>query len=97
MILFHKQVLINFTYHVGYKPIFMSRESHLLIKGAKNRNTFIMDPNSQFLPSSPLNVCGAILKRVNEQLWMWEIRVSRHVRFKIENKSMPSMQLLFTL
>ena len=35
-----------FTYHMGYKVIFASRESHLLIKGAKNRKAFIMDPNS---------------------------------------------------
>ena len=46
LIPFHVQILANFTYHVGYKPIFTSHEYYLLVKGAKNRNTVIMDPNS---------------------------------------------------
>lgn len=49
-------------FHVSryYKTIFTSRKSHLLIKGAKNQNTVIMDLNSHFiwrsllLPASPL-------------------------------------------
>ena len=48
LIPFHVQILANFTYHVGYKPIFTSREYHLLVIWAKNRNTVIMDPNSHF-------------------------------------------------
>ena len=77
----------------------MSHECHLLIKGAKNQNTFIMDSNlhfiwwSQFLPASPLiiDVGGAILEGVNEQSRMWETRVSRH-----ENTSMPPMRFLLS-
>ena len=65
MFSFHVQILINFTYHFGYKPISTSYESHLFIKGAKNRKT---DLGSQFalyltiavLPASPLNVGRAI-------------------------------------
>ena len=45
---FHVQILANFTYHVGYKPIFTSHEYYLLVKGAKNGNTVIMDPDSHF-------------------------------------------------
>ena len=75
----------------------MSHECHLLIKGAKNQKTFIMDSNlyfiwwSQFLPASPLiiDVSGAISEGVNEQSRMWETRVSRH-----ENTSMPPMRFL---
>ena len=43
------QIWTNFTYHVGYKPIFTNHESHLLIKGANNQNIFIMDPSSHFI------------------------------------------------
>ena len=54
MIPFHVQILTHFTYHVGYKPIFTSHECHLLIiKGVKNQNTVIMDPNSHFIWWSP--------------------------------------------
>ena len=66
MFLFHVQILINFTYHFGYKPIFTSYESHMFIKGAKNRKNSHL--GSQFalyltiavLPASPLNVGRAI-------------------------------------
>lgn len=44
----HIQILANFKYHVGYKPIFTSHESHRLVKGAKNRNIVIMDSDSHF-------------------------------------------------
>ena len=61
MVQFRVQILTNFTYHVGCKPISIGHdESHLLIKGAKNRITVIMDHNSHFiwssqlLPTSPL-------------------------------------------
>ena len=61
MIPFHVQILTNFTYRVEHKPIFKSHESHLLMKGARNRNTVTMDPNShyiwrsQFLLTFPLS------------------------------------------
>ena len=49
MFSFHVQILINFRYDFGYKPIFTSYESHLFIKGAKNRETVILDPNSHYI------------------------------------------------
>ena len=49
MFSFHVQILINFRYDFGYKPIFTSYESHLFIKGAKNRKTVILDPNSHYI------------------------------------------------
>ena len=49
MVRFQVQILTNFTYHVGYKPVFTSHESQLLMKQAKNQNTVIMDPNSHFI------------------------------------------------
>ena len=61
MIPFHVQILTHYTYRVEYKPIFKSHESHLLMKGVRNRNTVTMDPNShyiwwsQFLLTSPLS------------------------------------------
>ena len=49
MFSFHVQILINFRYDFGYKPIFTSYESHLFIKGAKNRKAVILDPNSHYI------------------------------------------------
>ena len=43
MVWFQVQILTNFTYHVGYKPIFTSHVSKLLIKQAKKQNTVIID------------------------------------------------------
>ena len=49
MVQFRVQILTNFTYHVGCEPISIGHdESHLLIKGGKNRITVIMDHNSHF-------------------------------------------------
>ena len=40
MVQSHVQILTNFTYYVGYKPISTCHdESHLLIKGAVSRNS----------------------------------------------------------
>ena len=49
LIPFHVQIFENFTYHVCYKPVFKSHEYHLLIKGDRNQNTVITDPNSHYI------------------------------------------------
>ena len=88
LIPFQVQILTNFTYRVGYKPIFTSHESQLLIKGDKNQNTVIMDPNAHFFNSFFLLLLSlecpwGDLKGFNEQSRMWETCVSRQV-FKLK-------------